>query len=65
MPNDVLMFDKSGFSVAMGNASDEVKSKADAVTDSYDDEGFAKAVERLILPRVGSRVARSPAKESL
>ncbi|HEY2050991.1 MAG TPA: Cof-type HAD-IIB family hydrolase [Caulobacteraceae bacterium] len=52
MPNDVLMFEKSGFSVAMGNASDEVKSKASATTDSYEDEGFAKAVERLILPRV-------------
>ena len=25
MPNDVLMFRKSGFSIAMGNASDEVK----------------------------------------
>jgi Cof subfamily protein (haloacid dehalogenase superfamily) len=55
MPNDVLMFVKSGFSVAMGNASDEVKSKASATTDSYEDEGFAKAVERLILPRVKAR----------
>jgi Cof subfamily protein (haloacid dehalogenase superfamily) len=55
MPNDVLMFEKSGFSVAMGNASDEVKSKASATTDSYEDEGFAKAVERLILPRVKAR----------
>jgi Cof subfamily protein (haloacid dehalogenase superfamily) len=55
MPNDVLMFDKSGFSVAMGNASDAVKSKASATTDSYDDEGFAKAIERLILPRVKAR----------
>src|SRR5262249_40683392 len=25
MPNDVLMFEHSGFSIAMGNASDEVK----------------------------------------
>jgi Cof subfamily protein (haloacid dehalogenase superfamily) len=49
MPNDVLMFRKSGLSIAMGNASDEVKSKAKAVTDSYNDEGFAKAVERFIL----------------
>jgi Cof subfamily protein (haloacid dehalogenase superfamily) len=57
MPNDVLMFDKSGFSVAMGNASDEVKAKACAVTDSYEDEGFAKAVETLILPRVKAREA--------
>jgi Cof subfamily protein (haloacid dehalogenase superfamily) len=55
MPNDVLMFEKSGFSVAMGNASDEVKARASATTDSCEDEGFAKAVERLILPRVKAR----------
>jgi Cof subfamily protein (haloacid dehalogenase superfamily) len=48
-PNDVLMFKRSGFSIAMGNASDEVKSQADATTDSYDNEGFAKAMERYIL----------------
>jgi len=48
-PNDVLMFRRSGFSIAMGNASDEVKHQASAVTDSYDDEGFAKAAERFIL----------------
>jgi Cof subfamily protein (haloacid dehalogenase superfamily) len=50
MPNDVLMFRKSGFSIAMGNASDEVKSQASAVTDSNQDEGFAKAVRKFILP---------------
>jgi len=49
MPNDVLMFRRSGFSIAMGNASNEVKSQASAVTDSYNDEGFAKAVERFLL----------------
>jgi len=48
-PNDVLMFKRSGFSIAMGNASDEVKRQASATTDSYDDEGFARAVERFIL----------------
>ncbi len=48
-PNDVLMFKRSGFSIAMGNASDEVKRQASAVTDSYDNEGFAKAVERFLL----------------
>jgi Cof subfamily protein (haloacid dehalogenase superfamily) len=48
-PNDVLMFKRSGFSIAMGNASEEVKRQASAVTDSYDDEGFAKAVERFLL----------------
>lgn len=52
-PNDVLMFNRSGFSIAMGNASDEVKSRAAAVTDSYNDEGFAKAMERFILGSAG------------
>ena len=47
--NDVLMFKRSGFSVAMGNASNEVKAQAAATTDSYNDEGFAKAMERFIL----------------
>jgi Cof subfamily protein (haloacid dehalogenase superfamily) len=48
-PNDVLMFKRSGFSIAMGNASDEVKVQADATTDSCNDEGFAKAMERFVL----------------
>lgn len=48
-PNDVLMFRRSGLSIAMGNASDEVKNQADMTTDSYNDEGFAKAIERFIL----------------
>lgn len=49
MPNDVLMFRKSGFSIAMGNASDEVKAQASIVTDSNENEGFANAVRRFIL----------------
>jgi Cof subfamily protein (haloacid dehalogenase superfamily) len=49
MPNDVLMFRNSGFSIAMGNSSDEVKAKASAATDSNSDEGFAKAMEDFIL----------------
>jgi Cof subfamily protein (haloacid dehalogenase superfamily) len=48
-PNDVLMFKRSGFSIAMGNASDEVKAQAAAVTASYNDEGFAKAMETFVL----------------
>lgn len=48
-PNDVLMFKRSGFSIAMGNASDDVKAQAAAVTASYNDEGFAKAMEAFIL----------------
>ncbi len=49
MPNDVLMFRRSGFSIAMGNASDEVKAQASATTDGHREDGFAKAVERYIL----------------
>ena len=48
-PNDVLMFKRSGFSIAMGNAPDQVKAQASDTTDSYNDEGFAKAMERFIL----------------
>jgi Cof subfamily protein (haloacid dehalogenase superfamily) len=54
MPNDVLMFRKGGLSIAMGNASSEVQAQADLVTDSYDDEGFAKAIERIVLQHAGS-----------
>ncbi|HZS66883.1 MAG TPA: Cof-type HAD-IIB family hydrolase [Burkholderiales bacterium] len=49
MPNDVLMFARSGLSIAMGNASAEVQAQADCVTDSYNDEGFARAMERFVL----------------
>ena len=59
MPNDVLMFCKSGLSIAMGNASPDVQAQADLVTDSYDDEGFAKAIERFILPRASSALPRA------
>jgi len=59
MPNDVLMFRKSGLSIAMGNANPDVQAQADLVTDSYDDEGFAKAIERFILPRVSSALPRA------
>jgi Cof subfamily protein (haloacid dehalogenase superfamily) len=50
MPNDVLMFAHSGLSIAMGNASHEVQRAARRVTASNEDEGFANAVERFILP---------------
>ncbi len=43
-------FERSGFSIAMGNASAEVKARASAVTDTNEDDGFAKAMERFILP---------------
>jgi Cof subfamily protein (haloacid dehalogenase superfamily) len=48
-PNDVLMFRKSGISVAMGNASEEVQRQATHVSASSEEEGFAKGVERYVL----------------
>jgi Cof subfamily protein (haloacid dehalogenase superfamily) len=48
-PSDVLMFDKGGLSIAMGNASDQVKHDAMKVTESNQEEGFALAVERFLL----------------
>jgi hypothetical protein len=51
MANDLPMFRNSGFSIAMGNASAEVKRAASALTLSNDEDGFAEAVERVILPR--------------
>jgi hypothetical protein len=45
MHNDVAMFEVSGLSFAMGNASDEVKKHARRVTDSNEEDGFAKAMD--------------------
>ncbi|MGA9874743.1 MAG: Cof-type HAD-IIB family hydrolase [Solirubrobacteraceae bacterium] len=50
MPNDVLMFAHSGLSIAMGNASREVQRAARRVTASNEEDGFAKAIERFVLP---------------
>ncbi|MDD2876275.1 MAG: Cof-type HAD-IIB family hydrolase [Acidiphilium sp.] len=49
MPNDVTMFRRSGISIAMGNADDAVKSRATFTTDSNENEGFAKAMDRYVL----------------
>lgn len=48
MHNDVAMFKVSGTSIAMGNASDEVKSHASRVTATNEDDGFAKAMETIL-----------------
>ena len=49
MPNDIAMFEKSGLSIAMGQANDEVKSAATYSTTSSEEEGFATAIERYVL----------------
>ena len=48
MQNDLAMFKKSGVSIAMGNATDEVKSLATHVTASNEDEGFAGAIDIIL-----------------
>jgi hydroxymethylpyrimidine pyrophosphatase-like HAD family hydrolase len=60
--NDVAMFERSGLSIAMGNASPQVQQKADFVTDSNGDDGFAKAIERFIVGRGRSPARVEPAK---
>jgi Cof subfamily protein (haloacid dehalogenase superfamily) len=49
MPNDVLMFERSRVSIAMGNASLDVQGAAAFVTTSNREEGFALAMERFVL----------------
>jgi Cof subfamily protein (haloacid dehalogenase superfamily) len=48
MQNDLAMFRKSGLSIAMGNATDDVKKAATLVTTSNEDEGFAKAIDMIL-----------------
>jgi len=48
MQNDLPMFRESGISIAMGNATDDVKRAATHVTASNEDEGFAKAIEIIL-----------------
>ena len=46
MENDIEMFRKAGFAVAMGNATDAVKREAQAITLSNEEDGFAAAIGR-------------------
>jgi hypothetical protein len=47
--NDVAMFDRSGLSIAMGNAELAVRRAADFVTERNDQDGFAKAIAWFVL----------------
>jgi Cof subfamily protein (haloacid dehalogenase superfamily) len=53
MHNDLAMFKRSGMSVAMGNATDEIKRQATNVTTSNQEEGFAGAIE-MVMKRNGA-----------
>ena len=45
--NDIPMLRHTGIGIAMGNAPEEVKACADMVADTVDNDGIAKALERL------------------
>ena len=47
--NDIAMLRRAGLGVAMGNAPDFVKAAADVISDRYDEDGAAKAIERWAL----------------
>lgn len=46
--NDIVLLKAGGLAVAMGNATDELKACADYVTDTIDNDGFVKAVEKFV-----------------
>jgi Cof subfamily protein (haloacid dehalogenase superfamily) len=47
-PNDLEMLNAVGFAIAMGNASDRVKSVADLVVGTNDSAGVAEAVDKIL-----------------
>lgn len=53
MQNDLAMFRRSGLSIAMDNATDDVKAQASHVTAANTDQGFARAIA-FILERNGA-----------
>ena len=53
MHNDIAMFEVSGLSFAMGNASDEVKKHAKRVTSSNEEDGFARAINIVLWENEG------------
>ena len=44
--NDIELLKAGGISVAMGNATEELKTYADYITDTVDNDGFVKAMEK-------------------
>lgn len=46
--NDIPMFEMVGYKVAMENASEKLKQKADYITSSNNEDGVAKALEHIL-----------------
>ncbi|SKA87653.1 hypothetical protein SAMN05428976_11030 [Clostridium sp. USBA 49] len=49
--NDLSMIEFAGMGIAMGNAIDIVKNKADFITDTNDNNGVAKAIDKFVLKK--------------
>ena len=59
--NDVSMLRAAGIGIAMGNACQEAKAAADFVTESCDESGVARALNRLTQGDCGPRVLQTGA----
>ena len=46
--NDIEMLEYAGLAIAMGNASEEVKAISDIVTDTNENNGVIKAIDKLV-----------------
>lgn len=49
--NDISMIEYAGVGVAMENATDDLKAAADYVTDTNDNDGVAKAIEKIVFEK--------------
>lgn len=54
-PADAMMFEHSGLGIAMGNALDEVKQVAGAITATCDEDGFAQAMRAHVLASIAQK----------
>lgn len=52
MLNDIPMLKRAGMAIAMGQAPAQVKAAASWITSTNDEDGVAKAIERILLPEV-------------
>ena len=52
MPNDIPMLRQAGMAIAMGQAPATVKAEADWISATNDEDGAARAIERVLLPEV-------------
>ncbi|MDI9520302.1 MAG: Cof-type HAD-IIB family hydrolase [Bacillota bacterium] len=54
--NDLQMIEEAGLGIAMANATERVKSSADAVTDHCNDDGVGKAIAKYCFQEEGQQV---------